>query len=87
MIINTNIPALFAENALSNTTNVLNQLEQELSTGYQINSPADNPAGLAIATLMSGELGGISEATNNANQAVNLLQTANGGIQNDVQIV
>ncbi|MBX5467190.1 MAG: flagellin [Firmicutes bacterium] len=87
MIVNTNVPALFAENALTNTTNVLNQLEQQLSTGYQINSPADNPAGLAIATLMSGELGGINAAINNANQAVNLLETANGGIQNDVQIV
>ncbi|PSR28946.1 MAG: flagellin [Sulfobacillus thermosulfidooxidans] len=87
MIINTNVSALFAENALNNTTNALTNLEQQMSTGYQINSPGDNPAGLAIATLMSGELGGINAAVNNANQALNLLDTANGGIQNDVQIV
>ena len=87
MIINTNVSALFAENALNNTTNSLTNLEQEMSTGYQINSPGNNPAGLAISTLMSGELGGINAAVSNANQALNLLDTANGGIQNDVQIV
>ncbi|MCY0885392.1 MAG: flagellin, partial [Firmicutes bacterium] len=87
MIINTNVPALFAENALQQTATTMQTLQEELSTGYQINSPADNPAGLAIATLMQGELGGLNEATNNANQATNLLTTANGGIQNDVQIV
>ncbi len=87
MIINTNVSALFAENALNNTTNSLTNLEQQMSTGYQINSPGNNPAGLAISTLMSGELGGINAAIGNANQALNLLDTANGGIQNDVQIV
>ncbi len=87
MIINTNVSALFAENALNNTTNSLTNLEQQMSTGYQINSPGNNPAGLAISTLMSGELGGINAAVSNANQALNLLDTANGGIQNDVQIV
>ncbi len=87
MVINTNVASLFAENAVSNTTNSLYKLEQELSTGYQINTPGDNPSGLAIATLMSGELGGITAAVGNGNQALNLLQTANGGIQNDVQIV
>lgn len=87
MIINTNVSALFAENAVNTTTNSLSTLEQEMSTGYQINSPGNNPAGLAISTLMSGELGGINASVNNANQALNLLDTANGGIQNDVQIV
>ncbi len=87
MIINTNVSALFAENALNNTTNSLTNLEQQMSTGYQINSPGNNPAGLAISTLMSGELGGINAAVSNAHQALNLLDTANGGIQNDVQIV
>ena len=87
MIIDTNISALFAENAVQNTTNQLQQIQQELATGYQINSPADNPAGLAIADLMNGELGGLTSATQNAHQAVNLLQTANGGVQTDIQIV
>ena len=87
MYINTNVAALFAQNSLNNTQNSLNTLQQEMSTGYQINSPADNPSGLAIANMMQGEIGGINAAVNNANQASNLLNVANGGMQTDVQIV
>ncbi|MCY0878303.1 MAG: flagellin [Firmicutes bacterium] len=87
MYINTNVAALFAQNSLNNTQNTLNTLQQELSTGLQINSPADNPSGLAIATLMQGEIGGINAAVNNATQATNFLNVANGGMQTDVQIV
>ncbi len=87
MYINTNVSALFAENSLSNTQNTLNSLQQEMSTGYQINSPSNNPSGLAISNLMSGELGAINSATSNATEASNLLNTANGGMQTDIQIV
>jgi len=87
MYINTNVSALFAENSLSNTQSTLNSLQQEMSTGYQINSPSDNPSGLAISNLMSGELGAINSATSNATEASNLLNTANGGMQTDIQIV
>ncbi len=87
MYINTNVAALFAQNTLSNTQNTLNTLQQEMSSGLQINSPANNPSGLAIANLMQGEIGGINAAVNNANQASNLLNVANGGMQTDVQIV
>ncbi len=87
MYINTNVAALFAQNSLNNTQNSLNTLQQEMSTGYQINSPADNPSGLAIANMMQGEIGGINAAVNNANQASNLLNVANGGMQTNVQIV
>ncbi|MHB1954351.1 MAG: flagellin N-terminal helical domain-containing protein [Sulfobacillus sp.] len=87
MYINTNVPALFAENSLLNTQNTLTNLQDQMSTGYQINSPADNPSGLAIANLMQGELGGINSAINNTTEATNLLNTANGGMQTDLQIV
>jgi len=87
MYINTNVAALFAENSLNNTQSSLNTLQQEMSTGLQINSPSDNPSGLAISNLMQGEMGGINAAANNATQANNLLNTANGGMQTDVSIV
>ena len=87
MYINTNVAALFAQNSLANTQNSLNNLQQEMSTGLQINSPADNPSGLAISSLMQSEIGGINSAVNNANQATNFLNVANGGMQTDVQIV
>lgn len=87
MFINTNVPALLAENAVANTTSQMATTQEELATGLAINSPADNPAGLAISDLMTGELGGLTSATQNANQAVNLLQTAAGGIQGDIATV
>lgn len=87
MYINTNVSALFAENALQSTQNTLSGIQQEMSTGYQINSPSNNPSGLAISNLMQGEIGGINSAINNATQASNLLNVANGGMQTDVQIV
>ncbi len=87
MYINTNVSALFAENSLMNTQNTLQNLQQEMSTGYKINSPANNPSGLAISNLMQGELGGINSAISNATGASNLLNTANGGMQTDMQIV
>jgi flagellin len=87
MYINTNVASLFAQNAVNATDSAMQTQEQELSTGYAINSPSDNPSGLAISNLMQGQLGGISAATQNANQALNLLQTANGGMQTDVSIV
>lgn len=87
MYINTNVAALFAENSLNSTQNTLNSLQQEMSTGYAINSPSDNPSGLAISNLMQGEIGGINAAISNATEATNLLNVANGGMQTDVQIV
>jgi flagellin len=87
MYINTNVSALFAENSIDATSTTMQTQEQELSTGLAINSPADNPSGMAITNLMQGELGSLTAASQNASQAQNLLNTANGGMQTDVQIV
>ncbi|MGC8489048.1 MAG: flagellin [Clostridia bacterium] len=87
LIIDTNQQALFAQNAVESTTQAMSKTQEELATGLAINSPADNPAGLAISDLMSAELGGLTAATQNANQGINLLQTAAGGVQSDTQIV
>lgn len=87
VIIDTNTAALFAQNAVAQTTQQMAITQQELATGLAINSPADNPAGLAISNLMSAELGGLNAATQNANQGINLLQTAAGGVQSDTTIV
>ena len=86
-VINTNVNALYALNSLSNTTNTTNTLEQELSSGLSINSPADNPAGYISAQGFSAELGGVAQATSNANQAISLVQTADGAIGQQVNIL
>jgi len=52
----------------------------KLSSGYQINSAADNPAGLATSTNMEAQVQGMGQATNNANDAINLIKTVNGAL-------
>lgn len=86
-VINTNLGALFARNALNNTAAGLNRAIQELSTGLKINSPADNPAGYAIAQRFTTQLNGVNQAVSNANQAVSLVQTATGAIQQQTNIL
>lgn len=83
----TNTGALQALNALSNTTATNNSLESELSSGLSINSPADNPAGYITAQGFTSQLNGLTQATSNANQAVSLLQTADGAITQQIGIV
>ncbi len=87
MTINTNVGALFSENALTNTSNMMDTLQQEMSTGYSINTPADSPSDLAISNLMTGELGNLGQNIQNIAQGVNLLNTANGGVQTALQMV
>ena len=85
--INTNVSALYALNALANNGNKTSTLEQELSTGLAINSPADNPAGYIAAQGFTAQISGITQAASNANQAISLVQTADGAITQQVNIL
>ena len=85
--INTNVDALYALNSLTTTTNKTNTLEQELSSGLAINSPADNPAGYIAAQGFTTQLGGVTQAIANVNQAVSLVQTADGAVQQQINIL
>lgn len=85
--INTNVDALYALNSLNTTTNKTNTLEQELSSGLSINSPADNPAGYIAAQGFTTQLGGVTQAISNVNQAVSLVQTADGAVQQQINIL
>jgi flagellin len=87
VIINTNIPALLAMNALDGTETATQSVLQQLSTGYRITSAAVDPAGLAIATEMNAQVGGLNQAYSNAQSANSMLQTAEGGIGQDQQIL
>jgi len=85
--INTNVSALYALNALANNGNTTSQLEQQLSTGLAINSPADNPAGYIAAQGFTAQISGITQAASNANQAISLVQTADGAITQQINIL
>ena len=75
-----NISALTAENALSNTQASLQKTLTQLSTGLQINSGSDNPAGLSIAEGMTANIAALNQSQQNATNGVGLLQTADGAL-------
>ena len=75
-VINTNLASLFAQNALNNAQGSLATSVQRLSSGLRINSAADDAAGVSIAQTMAGHIRALDQAALNAQQAVNLVQTA-----------
>ena len=77
-VINTNVNALFAQNALGNTGKLQSTAMQQLSSGLRINSARDDAAGMAIATRMTNQIRGLNQAVKNSNDAVTLVQTAEG---------
>lgn len=85
--INTNVAGLEALNSLGSTSQKVNNLQEELSTGLSINSPADNPAGYTIAQGFTTQINGSNQAISNANQAVSLLQTATGALSQQTSIL
>jgi flagellin len=78
--INTNISALNAQYYLANTNKEMEQSMQRLSSGFKVNSAADDAAGLAIAGRMDAQTRGLTMAIKNANDAVSLAQTAEGAL-------
>ena len=78
-VINTNVPSLITQNAITRNDKVLSNTMTQLSTGKRINSAADDAAGMAIATKMTSQIRGLNMATRHANDAISLIQTADGG--------
>ena len=79
-VINTNMNALFAKNALTINARSMSGAMEQLSTGQRINSAKDDAAGLAISDKMTSQIRGLQQAINNGNDAISLLQTAEGSM-------
>ena len=77
-VINTNISAQIAVNALIKNDREQETAMERLSTGLRINSAKDDAAGLAITERMKAEVTGLEMATRNANDAISMLETAEG---------
>lgn len=77
-VINTNVKALYTQNALKVSGREQSAAMQQLSTGKRINSARDDAAGLAIANRMSQQIRSLNMAIRNAGDAVSLIQTAEG---------
>ena len=75
-----NVMAQTASNSLSiNEANMQSSL-QKLSSGYQINKAADNASGLVISQHLQAQIGGFQQAQANTQSAINVVQTADGAL-------
>jgi len=80
MRINHNISALNAWRSISNTRYAMSKTLERLSSGLRINRAGDDAAGLAISEKMRGQIRGLNMAVKNAQDAISLIQTAEGAL-------
>ena len=78
---NTNVSSLNAQRQLFTTGNNLSTAFERLSSGFRINSAADDAAGLQITDRMTSQVQGLNQAVRNANDGISLAQTAEGAMQ------
>jgi flagellin len=79
-VINTNTAATLTANALTKNERAMSQAMERLSTGVRINSAGDDAAGLAISSRMTSQINGLNQAVRNANDAISMVQTADGAL-------
>jgi len=87
MRIQTNVESLNAYRNLSETNRQQSEHMERLSSGFRINRAADDAAGLAISEQMRGQVGGLDQATENAQDATSLIQTAEGALNESHEIL
>lgn len=81
LYIQTNVASMVAQGHLSKTQNSLAQNFQRLSSGYRINSAADDAAGLGISKGMEAQVRSYAVAQRNANDGISMAQTADGAAE------
>lgn len=81
LYINTNQPAINAQRNLLGSSSRLGRSFQRLSSGLRVNSAADDAAGLSISERFNSQVRGLNQSVRNANDAVSLVQVAEGALQ------
>jgi len=79
-VINTNVSAQLAQDALKVNSKTMSTAMQQLATGNRINQAKDDAAGLSIGQNMTSQVRGLNQAVRNVNDGINLLQTADGAL-------
>jgi flagellin len=85
--INTNISALNAHKNMIDNDNKLSNSLNRLSTGLRINKAADDSSGMIIADSLKAQHMGIGQAIRNANDGISIVQTADGALQESINII
>ena len=79
-VINTNVSATLASNAIKRNDRDMTTAMERLSTGLRINSAGDDAAGLAISARMSSQVKGLEQAARNVGDGISMLQVAEGAV-------
>lgn len=80
MVVQHNLSAANTNRQLGITTNGLQKSTEKLSSGYKINRAADDAAGLSISEKMRNQIRGLNKASDNAQDGISLVQTAEGAL-------
>jgi len=80
LYVNTNVSSLNAQRQLDNSGNSLDTSFKRLSSGFRINSAADDAAGLQISDRLTSQINGLNQGNRNANDGISLAQTAEGAM-------
>jgi flagellin len=87
LVVNTNQSAINAFNNLNSTDAAMTKAISELSSGLQIQTAADNPAGYVVAEGLESQANGFTQAISNAQAGVSLIQTASGALNQITSIL
>ena len=87
MVIQHNIAAINSYRNLSINQNALSKNLEKLSSGYKINRAADDAAGLSISEKMRSQIRGLNKASDNAQDGISLIQTAEGALNESHSIL
>lgn len=87
LYVNTNVSSLNAQRQLINSGNQLDQAFERLSSGFRINSAADDAAGLQISNRLGSQIEGLNQGNRNANDGISVAQTAEGALQESSSIL
>ncbi len=87
MRIRTNVPAVTAQRFMSDNKEAMGKNLERLSSGYRINKSSDDAAGLAISESLRGKIRGLNQAKRNANDAVSMVQVAEGSMSEMTNIL
>ena len=85
--INTNVAALSAHQSMAKNDNLLGQSLARLSSGLRVNKAADDASGMIIADSLKAQHLGIGQAIRNANDGISIVQTADGALQESINII
>jgi flagellin len=81
IVVQSNIESMFAQNQMSKTAINMGKTFNRLSSGFRLNDASDDAAGLGISKSMNAQVRSYVVAERNANDAISMLQTADGGAE------